>query len=94
MRKKYNLCLFVALLTTLCLSMSACVQSDNQGKQNSETNNEQMEDDKIPTLDEILEEQSETDEVEEDLQEYQEENLYEEEYSEESSVEEIYEEEP
>ena len=93
MRKRWNICFVVALLIVISLSMSACVQSDNKGKPNSETNNEQTEDNKIPTLDEVLEQQEDNEDVSDDVEEYQD-DTYENTHIEEPSSEEFYEEEP
>ena len=95
MRKRWNLCFFVALLIVISLAMSACVQSDNVGKQNPVQNNGQTEDEKeIPTLDEILKEESPIDEEDDNMEEHPEEDFYEEGHSEDEYQDEYYEEEP
>ena len=68
MKKRLNLCLVVALLIVMCLSMSACANSNNQGKQNPTS---QTEDKKVPTLEEVLKEQEDDEEETDDIEEYQ-----------------------
>lgn len=59
--------------------MSACVQVDNKGKKSPVQNQQQTEDkEEIPTLDEILKEESPVEEEDNDMEEYTEEDFYEE----------------